>query len=531
MVSSPAIVPDPLRPQSTELVDPATLPDPSRTQSTPLVEPASHASVKEVLHLVVAWSSDQPELVGHVAPVEAARVLGRGPLQPDDPAQRLLFGGHRPSQLEWAPPFTGAQLSRRQLLFTPGPDGTLSVTQMGRCPLRINGAVVQSGTVRPGDTVALQETLLLLVVARPAQWFLAPGLGRDVAFPFGAADAHGIIGESPAAWALRGAVAFAAKSSHHVLVHGESGSGKELAARAIHALSPRSRGPFVARNAATLPEGLVDAELFGNVRGYPHAASPERPGLIGEAHGGTLFLDEIGELRHDLQAHLLRVLDHGGEYQRLGEGRPRRSDLRLVAATNRPPDALKHDLAARFALLLRVPGLNERREDIPLLLRHLLAAAARDHPDVAARYLERRGKRLDTAVVDPYFVEALLHHELTHHFRELNRLLWVALSSGRHSYVGLTAELRAELHKQPERAPEPPVRGPSRLTGNEPGETGPAQKPNIERADIEAALARTGGKIAPAARLLGLKNRHILSRLMVRHGIGADEGEDSKADG
>jgi len=104
---------------------------------------------------------------------------------------------------------------------------------------------------------------------------------------------------------------------------------------------------------------------------------PRSPGIIGEADGGPLFLDEIGELRHDLQAHLLRVLDRGGEYQRLGDARSRRSDFRLMAATNRPVDAPEHDLAARVAIRARVPGLDERRQDIPLLLRHLLAAPSR----------------------------------------------------------------------------------------------------------------------------------------------------------
>src|SRR5262249_4513267 len=151
---------------------------------------------------------------------------------------------------------------------------------------------------------------------------------------FGAPDPHGILGESPAAWALREHLSLAAHSGQHILLLGQSGTGKELAARAIHALSPRRDKPFIARNAATFPEGLVDAELFGTAKGYPNAGSPERPGLIAEADGGTLFLDEIGELPAHLSSHLLRVLDRGGEYQRLGESRVRRSDLRVVAATN-----------------------------------------------------------------------------------------------------------------------------------------------------------------------------------------------------
>src|SRR4029077_9274313 len=127
-----------------------------------------------------------------------------------------------------------------------------------------------------------------------------------------------------------------------VVIAGQSGSGKELVAQAIHALSGRADRRLVSRSAATLPEALIDAELFGNAKNYPNPGMVERSGLIGEAHGSTLFLDELGELPHAAQAHLLRVLD-GGEYQRLGEAQARVSDFRLVVATNRILSSLKPD--------------------------------------------------------------------------------------------------------------------------------------------------------------------------------------------
>jgi hypothetical protein len=321
--------------------------------------------------VVLAWSAEQPELAGAVAPLVGPRLLGRGPSAPDDPAPRLELARLRPSGPAWVPPLAGATLSRRQVLLVPSSGGTVTASSLGRCPMLLHGKAVESGVLSPGDTLVLQEVLVLLVVARPRYWLPAPAHAVHD-FPFGAADASGLVGESPVLWELRDAIAFAAQSGQHVLVHGESGTGKELAARAVHMLSPRHRGPFVARNAATLPEGLVDAELFGNARGYPHANSPERPGLIGEAGGGTLFLDEIGELRHDLQAHL----------------------------------------------------------------------------------------------------------------------------------------------------PAPP--GPPAPAASEPSEPG-------EREKIEAALARTNGRIAPAARLLGLKNRYVLYRLMEKHGMRAAGGEDDDA--
>ena len=174
-------------------------------------------------------------------------------------------------------------------------------------------------------------------------------------------------------------MAFAAQAASHVLITGASGVGKELAARAVHALSARADGPWVSRNAATLPDGLADAEFFGNAANYPNPGMPERPGLVGEAAGGTLFLDEIGELSEPLQAKLLRVAD-AGEYQRLGEATPRHADFVLVGATNRDPSSLKHDLAARFPVRLHVPGLAERREDIPLIAEALLQRAVAKMP-------------------------------------------------------------------------------------------------------------------------------------------------------
>ncbi len=131
-----------------------------------------------------------------------------------------------------------------------------------------------------------------------------------------------------------------------MLLLGESGAGKELAARALHVLSRRP-GVMTSRNAATLPDSRGGRQLFGTPRTEP-GGMPERRGLIGEANGSTLFLDEIGELSQTMQAHLLRVLDHGGEYQRLGDSSRLFSDFRLIAATNRDPSTLKHDFLARL---------------------------------------------------------------------------------------------------------------------------------------------------------------------------------------
>lgn len=141
-----------------------------------------------------------------------------------------------------------------------------------------------------------------------------------------------------------------------MLITGESGTEKELAAGAIHARSRRGKNVLVAHNAATFPAGLIDAELFGNPKHYPNTGMPERPGLVGEADGGVLFLDEIGELPLEMRARLLRLLDAGGEYRRLGEAKGRRSDFRLVATTNRDASMLKHDLLSRLKVRVALPG-------------------------------------------------------------------------------------------------------------------------------------------------------------------------------
>jgi len=242
------------------------------------------------------------------------------------------------------------------------------------------------------------------------------GAGHAGDTEFGEPDLHGIVGESPAAWRLRDRIAWAAASREHTLILGPSGSGKELAARAIHASSARARGPFIARNAATIPPSLFDAELFGNVKGYPGPGVPERPGLVGAAQGGTLFLDELGELPETSQSHLLRLLDEGGEYHPLGASSAKRSNLRVLGATNRDPACLKHDLAARLIGRLTVPGLDERRDDIPLLVRHLLRRAT-ESPESGST----------EPAVGAGLIETLLHHPYTTHLRELHALLWKAL--------------------------------------------------------------------------------------------------------
>jgi len=166
----------------------------------------------------------------------------------------------------------------------------------------------------------------------------------------------------------------------NVLVTGETGTGKELIARAVHTASARARGPLVTVNCAALPEHLIESELFGHARGAFTGAATARVGRVAAADGGTLFLDEIGELPLSQQAKILRVLQER-EVVPVGESHARSVDIRLVAATHRNLDAMvengtfREDLMYRIQVLtLEIPALRERREDIPSLIEHFIAA-------------------------------------------------------------------------------------------------------------------------------------------------------------
>jgi Nif-specific regulatory protein len=197
---------------------------------------------------------------------------------------------------------------------------------------------------------------------------------------------HSMVGESPRMREVFQQIAKAAPADSTVLVRGETGTGKELVARAMHAGSKRSARPFVAVNCATLSEALLESELFGHEKGAFTGAIALKRGKIEVAEGGTLFLDEIGELAPSLQAKLLRVLQER-EFERVGGTRPIRADIRLVAATNRDLEeatkagSFRRDLYYRIHVItITVPPLRERREDIPLLASYFLSRFAEKTP-------------------------------------------------------------------------------------------------------------------------------------------------------
>jgi len=193
-----------------------------------------------------------------------------------------------------------------------------------------------------------------------------------------------ILGQAPAMQEVFRAIGRLSQSQVTVMITGESGSGKELVARALHRHSARASGPFVAINTAAIPRDLLESELFGHERGAFTGAQSMRRGRFEQADGGTLFLDEIGDMPAELQTRLLRVLSDGSFY-RVGGHSPVHANVRVIAATHQPLEErvkqglFREDLFHRLNVIrLRLPPLRERAEDIPLLARHFLARSARD---------------------------------------------------------------------------------------------------------------------------------------------------------
>ncbi len=221
--------------------------------------------------------------------------------------------------------------------------------------------------------------------AKPEGLDPAPSLSTSPGAQTSAAI-EGLIGESPVMLELARTIRLVAPRTTTVLIEGETGTGKEVVAHAVHRLSPRSAKPFVVLNCAAIPEALLEAELFGHTRGAFTGAVQSRTGRIEAAHGGTLFLDEIGEMPFGLQAKMLRFLE-SGELQRVGDNEIVQVDVRVIAATHQPLETranagdFRLDLYHRLAVFpIDIPPLRERSADIAVLSEHFLALMGRTSP-------------------------------------------------------------------------------------------------------------------------------------------------------
>ena len=248
--------------------------------------------------------------------------------------------------------------------------------------------------VKPCDVEELQRVVASALEARRH-----PGESQRPPPPADDAMDIGLVGAGPAMRGVQTAIDFVARSSAPVLITGETGVGKELVARAIHARSARSAKPFVAVNTSAIPHELLEGEIFGHARGGFTGAVQARKGLLTEADGGTLLLDEIGDMSFGLQAKLLRVLQFG-DVRPVGSDRVHHVDVRVIASTHQDLPALikagrfREDLYFRLDVLaVHVPPLRERAEDIPALAAHFLAQACARAPASPVRSIGRDALR------------------------------------------------------------------------------------------------------------------------------------------
>ena len=306
-----------------------------------------------------------------------------------------------------------------------------------------------------------------------------------------------IIGDSPALRQALDQVATVAPSEATVLLLGETGTGKELFAQALHRLSRRKDGPFIKVNCAAIPTGLLESELFGHEKGAFTGAVSQKVGRMELAQGGTLFLDEVGEIPLELQPKLLRVLQDQ-EFERLGSNRTIRVDLRLIAATNRDlalsmaHHEFRSDLFYRLSVFpIRVPALRDRRDDIPLLVRHFVH-----------KFAHRMNRSIES--IPSETMTALSGWSWPGNVRELENLMErsVIVSEGHALRVPL-----AELRGDPQ-APNAADRGPEPTTDH--------SLDNAERQHIIRILRETKGVLSGpdgAAHRLGLKRTTLQSKM------------------
>ena len=415
-----------------------------------------------------------------------------------------------------------------QLIFTdvrmPGGDGLALLDQLKRAHPQLPVVVMSAytdiastaGAFRGGaqeflskpfdldDAVALAtRTLDAAHAEHPAQ---ADAATANLALE----DA--LIGDTPAMRQLFRAIGRLAQAPLSVLVTGETGTGKELVARALHRESSRARQPFVALNTAAIPSELLENELFGHEVGAFTGAQKRHVGRFEQADGGTLFLDEIGDMPLSLQTRLLRVLAEN-EFFRVGGRELIRVDVRVIAATHQDLDALVAEGRFRADLLHRLdvvrlclPPLRERRDDVPKLAERFLQAAARKFDAPAKRF----GKPA---------LERLLAHDWPGNVRELENLCWRVAALAPADTVspadlaGLLDDRRIEATRPWDDALATWAR--ERLADGA-GNLHAEARERFDRALLEAALAHTGGRRAEAAQRLGLGRNTLTRKLGAR---------------
>lgn len=352
---------------------------------------------------------------------------------------------------------------------------------------RAAGAGVFDYLAKPFDLAVLLERVRAALERRPSVSAVTEG------------PKSLIVGSHPAIVEVYKAVARVAPLRVPVLILGETGSGKELVARALHQFGPRAAGPFVPVHCGSIPDTLLESELFGHVRGAFTDAHKDRRGALAQAHGGTAFLDEVGEVSAPFQVKLLRFLEDGIATP-LGAEHGETLDVRMVAATHRDVRAMvaegrfRQDLFYRLAgYEIRIPPLRARLSDLPLLVEHFRQGVERE-----------TGQPLPPA--SPEVLTLLSSHDWPGNVRELALAIRrTAIEVGRLDDEAATRRVLVGLG-----AVLPPA---GRETGPDPGESSSLE--DAERAHVERVLASTGGNRTEAARLLGIDRKTLARKLKV----------------
>jgi two-component system response regulator AtoC len=305
-----------------------------------------------------------------------------------------------------------------------------------------------------------------------------------------------LVGTSPAFRRVIEQVGEVCGSKATVLLTGESGTGKEVVARAIHFNSPRKARPFVAVNCAAIPEGLIESELFGHVKGAFTGAVATRRGRFADADQGTIFLDEIGDMPLTVQAKILRVLQERS-FEPVGSGRSERTDTRVIAATHRDlrqvveQSGFREDLFYRLNVFpIALPALRERKEDIPALAQHFLKAST-----------DTIGKRV--VGVTPAALAAMTNYHWPGNIRELQNCVERAVIVARGSTIDIP-DLPRDLFEQGAKPVKPARARPGNLD---------EELERLEKSFILEALRETNGVQSKAARLLGINERSLWHRV------------------
>ncbi len=390
-------------------------------------------------------------------------------------------------------------------------------------PIKVAGSLRGVLAVQPGEPISGKTELLLEDRARFVE-MVANLIGSSVDLALRVAEEKNslleerdllrrtvrhqfgfdnIVGRSTAMRRIFDQVRLVAKWNTTVLIRGETGTGKELIANAIHYNSPRARGAYIKLNCAALPENLLESELFGHEKGAFTGAVGARKGRFEQADGGTLFLDEIGDISPAFQAKLLRVLQEG-EFERVGGSRSLKVDVRIIAATHRDLERaveageFREDLFYRLSVMpLYLPPLRERLEDIPEIARHLLGKIG--------KMQERKLTLQDGAL------RRLAHHNWPGNVRELENCLERAAILAEEGVID--PDLIRFAKSKVGAGGTAPAAAPAAPTGITPAAEVAAAEPLDERGRVIAALEQAGWVQARAARLLGLTPRQIAYRI------------------